>query len=208
MVTKEISNYFSQLGALFSKVQVTDAKGKSMELTDGIEVAMTLIKNETSKGRKVIFIGNGGSNSIASHQTTDFCKNGGMRAIAFTDSSLLTCLSNDFGYPYVFEKSIELHADSGDVLFAISSSGRSENILRGVKAAKDKACEVITMSGFDPNNPLRSAGELNFYTPSSHYGHIEISHLALCHCIVDTLTEKNNSVKKVRGKFKDSVRPI
>lgn len=192
MPTQEITDYFHQLGALFQKVQVTDSKGGSVPFDDGMEAAINLIRNNTSNGRKVIFIGNGGSSSIASHQATDFCKNGMMRATAFTDASLLTCYSNDFGYPHVFEKSIELHADSSDILIAISSSGCSENILRGVEAAKNRACEIITMSGFEPNNPLRSAGMLNFYVPSNHYGFVEISHLALCHCIVDTLTDKNS----------------
>lgn len=193
MVSKDISDYFLRLGALFTKVQVTNAKGSSIEFTAGMETAMALVKNNSSNGRKIIFIGNGGSSSIASHQVTDFCKNGGMRAIAFTDASLLTCLGNDLGYPHVFEKPIELHADSGDILFAISSSGRSENILRGVRAAKNKACEIITMSGFDPDNPLRSKGMLNFYVPARHYGHVEITHLTLCHCIVDLLISKGNN---------------
>lgn len=192
MPAKDITNYFSQLGELYQKVQVTDSKGNPMEFNDAMEAAINLIKSNTSNGHKVIFIGNGGSSSIASHQATDFCKNGMMRAIAFTDASLLTCYSNDFGYPHVFEKSIELHADSSDILIAISSSGCSENILRGVEAAKNRACEIITMSGFEPNNPLRSTGMLNFYVPSNHYGFVEISHLALCHCIVDTLTDKNS----------------
>ena len=56
----------------------------------------------------MIFIGNGGSAAIASHQAVDYWKNGGMRAIAFNDASLLTCISNDFGYPQVFEKPIEM----------------------------------------------------------------------------------------------------
>jgi D-sedoheptulose 7-phosphate isomerase len=194
LISKEISNYFAQLGDLLSKIQVTNAKGEAMELSEGIKSAVNLVKNKAAIGRKVIFIGNGGSSSIASHQITDFCKNGGIRAIAFTDASLLTCFSNDFGYQHVFEKPIQLFADSNDVLFAISSSGRSENILRGVKMARERACEVITMSGFAPNNPLRSAGMLNFYTPSGHYGHVEISHLALCHCIIDTLTAQITNV--------------
>lgn len=193
MQTSEITIYFSHLVALLQKVQVTDAKGGSMKLADGIKAAMDLIKGSVSSGRKIIFIGNGGSSAIASHQTTDFCKNGKMRAIAFTDGSLLTCLSNDFGYPHVFEKSIELHADRGDILFAISSSGRSENILRGVRTAENKECEIITLSGFDPDNPLRSMGTLNFYAPARHYGHVEITHLTLCHCIVDLLAPKGTN---------------
>jgi len=184
---KDISRYFSELGSMFLKVQVTDSSGKSIKLADALEKAINLIASRTSKGCKVIFIGNGGSASIASHQAIDFFKNGGMRAICFNDSSLLTCISNDFSYQHVFEKPIEMFADKGDVLIAISSSGKSENILRGADAAKNKGCHVITMSGFKPDNPLRNKGELNFYVPSDSYGYVEITHLTLCHCIVDTI---------------------
>ncbi|MBI5048518.1 MAG: SIS domain-containing protein [Deltaproteobacteria bacterium] len=180
---------------MFLKVQVADSSGKSLEFADALEKAINLIVNRTSKGCKVIFIGNGGSASIASHQAVDFFKNGSVRAIAFNDSSLLTCLSNDFGYQYVFEKPIEMFAEKGDVLVAISSSGKSENILRGADAAKNKGCHVITMSGFKPDNPLRSRGELNFYVPSDSYGYVEITHLTLCHCMVDTIVGKQQDAK-------------
>jgi len=187
---KDISRYFSELGSMFLKVQVTDSSGKSIKLADALEKAINLIASRTSKGCKVIFIGNGGSASIASHQAIDFFKNGGMRAICFNDSSLLTCISNDFSYQHVFEKPIEMFADKGDVLIAISSSGKSENILRGADAAKKKGCHVITMSGFKPDNPLRNKGELNFYVPSDSYGYVEITHLTLCHCMVDMIVGK------------------
>ncbi len=187
---KDIDRYFSELGGLFLKTQVTDKDNKAIDFSDAVEKAINLIVNQTSNGNKVIFIGNGGSASIASHQAIDFFKNGGMRAIAFNDSSLLTCLSNDFGYQYVFEKPIEMFADKGDVLVAISSSGKSENILRGADAAKNKGCHVITMSGFKSDNPLRSKGELNFYVPSDSYGYVEITHLTLCHCMVDTIVDR------------------
>src|SRR3989344_9194626 len=97
---KDISRYFSELGSMFLKVQVADSSGKSIELADALEKAINLIASRTSKGCKVIFIGNGGSASIASHQAIDFFKNGGMRAICFNDSSLLTCISNDFKEVY------------------------------------------------------------------------------------------------------------
>lgn len=182
---EDITRYFSQLGSLFKETQVTDAKGAPLELSQGIREAISLIQSKSAQGKKIIFIGNGGSSSIASHQATDFLKNGGIKAIAFTDPSLLTCISNDLGYPRVFEVPIKMLAEGEDVLVAISSSGRSENILRGVEAARGKGCEVITMSGFTSDNPLRKTGRLNFYVPSDSYGYVEISHLTLCHCILD-----------------------
>ncbi|MDP2682588.1 MAG: SIS domain-containing protein [Deltaproteobacteria bacterium] len=184
---KDIENYFSEFKNTLSKIQVADGNNKAIDLINGLEAAINLIISQTSKGNKIIFIGNGGSASIASHQAIDFFKNGGMRAICFNDSSLLTCLSNDFGYQYIFEKPIEMFADNGDILVAISSSGKSENIVRGVDAGRKTGCHIITMSGFKPNNPLRSKGKINFYVPSDSYGYVEIAHLILCHSMVDMI---------------------
>lgn len=179
--------YFEKLATLFSGVEVTNSQKRPVSLSDGLSAGVELIVAQTSLGRKVIFIGNGGSAAIASHQAVDYWKNGGMRAIAFNDSSLLTCISNDFGYPHVFAKPVEMFAEAGDILLAISSSGRSENILLAVGTAKEKGCKIITMSGFSADTPLRSVGDLNFYVPSHSYGHVEIVHLSLCHCILDTI---------------------
>lgn len=186
------TDYFETLAAVFRKVEATLGDGRLVPLSEGIEQAMTVITGCHDAGRKIIFIGNGGSAAVASHQAVDYWKNGGIRAIAFNDSSLLTCISNDYGYPHVFEKPVEMFADRGDVLIAISSSGRSENILRGSKAALSKDCSLITMSGFQPDNPLRSMGHLNFFATSLSYGHVEITHLALCHCIVDTIVSRRD----------------
>lgn len=182
--------YFEDLAAVVRAAEATLEGGVPVGLSEGIERAIRILTTRTGAGRKIIFIGNGGSAAIAGHQAVDYWKNGGMRAIAFNDSSLLTCISNDYGYSQVFEKPIEMFADPGDVLIAISSSGQSDNILRGSRAALVKGCDLITMSGFKPDNPLRSLGHVNFFAPSSSYGHVEISHLALCHCLLDTIIER------------------
>jgi len=188
-----ILRYFENLATLFFSVEVTDRHQERVELSKGLLTATELIVTQTATGRKVMFIGNGGSAAIASHQAVDYWKNGGMRAIAFNDSSLLTCISNDFGYPQVFVKPVEMFADPGDVLVAISSSGRSENILSAVNAARKKGCKVITMSGFAADTPLRLGGDLNFYVASDSYGYVEIVHLTLCHCILDTIMSRRAS---------------
>jgi D-sedoheptulose 7-phosphate isomerase len=182
-----IPRFFSDLAALFHRVEATDASGAAVPFADAVGRASALIKDQTAAGRKVIFIGNGGSAAIASHQAIDYWRNGGMRALAFNDPSLLTCISNDFGYPHVFEKPIEMFADAGDILVAISSSGQSANILQGAAAAQRLGCRVITLSGFTPGNPLRTMGKINFFVPSDSYGHVEIAHLCVCHCIVDSI---------------------
>lgn len=180
-------DYFETLTKLQSSI-VADSQGKSINFYDAIEqVAQLAIDRVETNKNKIMFIGNGASAAISSHMATDYWKNGGLRAVAFNDSSLLTCISNDYGYVHVFEKPIEMFADEGDILFAISSSGKSENILRGVSAARSRKCKVVTFSGFADDNPLKELGDYNFYVPSGGYGPVEILHLSICHCIIDVI---------------------
>lgn len=160
---------------------------RSMGLPDGVAVAAELIHAQTGEGRKLLFVGNGASAAISSHMATDFWKTGGMRAVAFNDSSGLTCIGNDYGYEHLFEKPVEMFADPGDVLVAISSSGCSPNILRAVQAARSRQCLVITLSGFAADNPLSFLGDGNFHVPVESYGLVEVLHHSICHCLLDTI---------------------
>jgi len=188
-VKEAIASYLDTLERCLRDIQVSDAEKHALGVAEGLEKAARLIDARTSAGNKLMFIGNGASAAISSHQATDFWKAGGMRAIAFNDASLLTCISNDFGYRHVFEKPIEMFGEEGDVLVAISSSGQSENILRGVAAAQEMEVEILTLSGFASDNPLRAMGSLNFYVSSDSYGHVEVVHHAICHCILDTIIQ-------------------
>ncbi|MBI4369824.1 MAG: SIS domain-containing protein, partial [Elusimicrobia bacterium] len=136
--------------------------------------------------------GNGGSAGIASHMATDFFKNGGVRAVAFNDPTLITCLSNDYNYAEVFSRPVDRLMNKGDILVAISSSGKSSNIINGANAALAAGCHLITLSGFGADNPLRRLGEVNFYVPSNSYAHVENAHLLICHTMVDALMTKNS----------------
>ncbi|MCX5751954.1 MAG: SIS domain-containing protein [Candidatus Saganbacteria bacterium] len=185
-----ISKYYDEFNGLVSKIVVADTKGTNISFADGADKFMALILEQHKAGKKLLFIGNGGSAGIASHMAVDFWKNGGIKAQAFNDSSLLTCIGNDYGYEYVFAKPIEMFAEEGDILVAISSSGKSKNILNGVKAAQDKKCKVVTLSGFDVGNPLFKMGELNFYVPSKSYGQVELIHQSILHYVLDMMMEK------------------
>lgn len=136
---------------------------------------------------RIYFIGNGGSAAIASHMAADWSKNGKFRALCFNDPALLTCLANDLGHENGFAVAVDRFCHGQDLLFAISSSGQSNNILNAVKVANLRGMSVVTLSGFNPDNPLRKLGEANFYIPSSEYGIVEIGHLAICHAILDRL---------------------
>ena len=149
------------------------------------EKAGFLLSKIKARGNKVMWIGNGGSAAIASHGAIDYWRTGEIKSVCFNDGALLSCIGNDFGYAAVFQKAIEMFAESGDLLVSISSSGQSENIINGVKMAREKGCKIITLSGFSADNPLRMLGDLNFYVPSKHYGHVELVHGVICHSFLD-----------------------
>lgn len=136
-------------------------------------------------GARIFFIGNGGSAAIASHMAADWMKNGKMPTFCFNDAAALTCISNDIGYENVFSLPLQYHARIGDVLFAISSSGESVSIINAVDHAKQACMNIVTLSGFEPDNRLRGKGGVNFYVPSKNYGTVEITHLAILHSLLD-----------------------
>ncbi len=190
--------FLQEFQAIQGRFEVTSRKGKALPLREGFLRSLHLMTGVARRQRKLIFIGNGGSAAISSHQAVDYWKNGGLEAIAFNDSSLLTCISNDCGYEKVFAVPIQQFAKPSDVVLAISSSGRSRNILNAVRAARRKGCHVITFSGFSPLNPLRQRGEVNFFVPSTAYGIVEISHLALIHAMLREVIFINPRAAKKR----------
>lgn len=138
-------------------------------------------------GARIFFIGNGGSAAIASHMATDYMKNGGLPTFCFNDGPLLTCVSNDLGYECSFLEPLKHHGRFGDILIAISSSGESKNIIAATAFASMHHMNVVTLSGFDPGNSLRTLGAVNFYVPSRSYGIVEIAHLAILHSVLDEM---------------------
>lgn len=187
-MSEALDVYFATLSDLIRKTEVTDRDAKPMALKDGLDRMWESASAAHDAGRKIMFVGNGGSAGIASHLAIDYSKNGELRSLAFNDAAALTCLGNDLGYENVFAKQVDLHAHDGDVLVAISSSGQSPNILRAVSNARSRNCRIVSFSGFSEENSLRREGDINFYVRSGEYGFVEVAHLALCHAILDLRT--------------------
>jgi D-sedoheptulose 7-phosphate isomerase len=181
-----MTGYLRDLAGLFDRIE-SRVDDQSVGMDESVPFAASLLADCHYIGSKIMVIGNGGSAAIASHIVTDAVKNADLRAMTFSDPALLTCLSNDRGYPEVYATPIKLFGESTDVLIAISSSGNSENILRAVDEARDQGMVTITLSGFDPGNRLRTLGRLAFYVPAYAYGMVEITHLAILHAVIDTV---------------------
>lgn len=151
--------------------------------------AVEIIREIKREGRRVFFIGNGGSAAIASHMAADFLKNGVVAAQCFNDGAALTCITNDLGYEKVFALPIGIHGRKGDALVAISSSGKSRSITLAAEAALQCGMKLITLSGFEASNPLHALGHVNFHVPSQRYGIVEIAHHAVLHAILDAVID-------------------
>ena len=175
--------YFRKLSDLLFNIIVTDRQGSVSSLDEGMGRAVKMILGVAEKSDKVLLVGNGGSAAIVSHMQSDLGKGAGVMALVFNEAPLLTAFSNDIGYKYAFGLMTELFAKKGDLLLSISSSGQSPNIIRAVNQAVDSGCSTITLSGFKPDNPLRSLGDINFYVPADRYGYVEISHGTLAHVL-------------------------
>ena len=187
------NQYTVQLQSLLNNLVITDKQGNVLTIDEGFDRTITAINRIKSSEKKVMIIGNGGSAAIASHLQNDLCKAVRIRAMVFTEPPLLTALSNDICYAAAYQELVRLWADKGDILFSISSSGRSQNIIDAVRAAWETECSlVITLSGFSPDNSLRKMGDINFYVSSNEYGYVELIHSILAHYISDMTGNKSN----------------
>jgi D-sedoheptulose 7-phosphate isomerase len=156
-------------------------------ISDLVRVRDAILSCSEKKG-KTIIVGNGGSSAMASHFSVDLTKNAGIRCVNFNEPDLITCFANDYGFEQWVGKAVEFYGDEGDVFITISSSGSSENILNGCKAARAKNfSSVITFSGFDANNPLRRLGDMNIWVDSKAYNFVENIHQVWLLAIVDLI---------------------
>ena len=179
--------YRENLLKAIASIACTAGDGTLLAYGDAVNRVVTGLNDLRCAGKKLCFIGNGGSAAIAIHMTGDFFSNGKVITHSMHDPATLTCLANDFGYEQVFSKQLAGVATPGDMLIAISSSGKSPNILKAVEAAQSNECQILTLSGFAADNPLRSMGDWNFYVPCSEYGKVETIHNMILQEIVDKL---------------------
>ncbi|MEN2880270.1 D-sedoheptulose 7-phosphate isomerase [Mannheimia haemolytica] len=154
-----------------------------------IQDAAMLIANSFKQGGKVISCGNGGSHCdamyFAEELTGRYRENRpGYPAIAISDVSHLSCVSNDFGYEYVFSRYLEAVGQKGDVLFGLSTSGNSKNVLNAIKVAKEKGMKVIAMTGKD-GGQMAGLADVEIRVPHFRYAdriqeiHIKVIHILM-----------------------------
>jgi D-sedoheptulose 7-phosphate isomerase len=154
-------------------------------LKSRVEAAGRALVSALAAGNKVLTFGNGGSSAEASHFAEELV--GRFRktrrpfpAISLSaDSGTVTCISNDFGYESLFERQIDAFAQPGDIAVALTTSGKSENVVRGISAAKRKGATTIAMTGA-PGIVGVDADHV-IAVPSTDSAYIQEVHLMLIH---------------------------
>jgi D-sedoheptulose 7-phosphate isomerase len=172
---------------VIESVQISGATGTPVETEPTMQQVVAELLDIRARGGMIYFAGNGGSAAVAGHAVTDFMNVGRFRAMALHDASLLTCMANDYGYEHAFARMLSTLARPGDLLVAISSSGRSPNICNAAKCVREREGRVLTLSGFAPDNPLRSLGDYNVWLNSTDYGMVEMGHQFILHNLTDRL---------------------
>ncbi|WP_455244350.1 D-sedoheptulose-7-phosphate isomerase [Petrachloros mirabilis] len=161
---------------------------------DRIVELAKLLATAFREGRKVLLFGNGGSAADAAHIAAEFVgrykrERHPLPAIALaTDIAAITCIANDYGYDELFARQVHAHGQKGDLAIAISTSGNSPNVIKGVEAAK--ACGLTTVGWTGgTGGKLASMVDFSFVVPSKSTARIQESHITLGHVLCE-LTEE------------------
>ncbi|MDF3077193.1 MAG: phosphoheptose isomerase [Sphingobacteriaceae bacterium] len=155
-----------------------------------IEAAGKLLVDTLKAGNKVISCGNGGSMCDAMHFAEELSgryrhDRPALAAISISDPSHLSCVANDYGYALVFSRMVEAVGKPGDVLFAISSSGNSENVLKAIDSAKKVGIKVIGLTGKD-GGQMAGLCDVEIRAPKSNYAdRAQEIHIKVIHSLID-----------------------
>jgi D-sedoheptulose 7-phosphate isomerase len=169
-----------------------DVVGKLRAQEEFIAGLAARIVTSLEAGNKVLFFGNGGSAADAQHLAAEFVvryrrNRRALPAIALTtDTSILTAGGNDLGFESIYARQIEALANKGDVVIGISTSGKSPNIIAGLRSAKDRGCYAVAFTGAAESECSRLA-DTTFFAPSEVTAHIQECHITVGHILCEIL---------------------
>ena len=136
---------------------------------------------------RIIILGNGGSNSVASHISQDYMKFHNKKVSILSDPSMITMLTNDFGYDNAYQKFLEYYVEIETLVIIISSGGESLNMLKCVDWCEDNKIDYGVLTGFEENNTIRGEATnalFNYYINSKSYGVVECVHQIFLHGVI------------------------
>jgi len=183
-----MTNYENDILNIFEKSArvINESKASIKEINSAVNVIVKTIE----KGKKIVIFGNGGSAADAQHMAAEFVgryliERDSLPAIALTtDTSVLTGIGNDYGFEKVFARQCDALVNNGDLVIAISTSGKSPNIIEGIKTSKNKNAKIILLTGKN-NNKLKHLTDITIRIPSNETPRIQESHRIIIHIICE-----------------------
>tara|TARA_R100000781_G_scaffold112719_1_gene80238 strand:+ start:1161 stop:1667 length:507 start_codon:yes stop_codon:yes gene_type:complete len=136
---------------------------------------------------RIIVLGNGGSSSVASHISQDYMKFHGKKVSILSDPSMITMLTNDFGYDWAYQKFLQYFVEKDTLVVIISSGGESQNMINCLQWCESEGVDYGVLTGFNPENKIRTMAEhalWNYYISSEDYGVVECVHQIFLHGVV------------------------
>jgi phosphoheptose isomerase len=168
-----------------------------------VDRAAAILLDAYTRDARLFSCGNGGSAAVANHMQCDHVK--GVRTATdltprvhslSTNVELVTAIANDLGYENVFAYQLQSQSEPGDVLIAVSSSGRSPNIVHALTWARDHGLGTIAITGFD-GGAARTAAEVSIHVESTNYGVIEDLHQAIMHALAQYIRHSRMSADEI-----------
>ncbi|MGQ0810775.1 MAG: D-sedoheptulose-7-phosphate isomerase [Nitrospiraceae bacterium] len=167
----------------------------AQEYADRIVALAQLIGRAFREGHKILLFGNGGSSTDASHLAAEFVgryhrDRAPLPALALgTDMAAVTCIANDYSYDEIFARQVRAHGQKGDIAIAISTSGNSTNVLKGVAAARETGLTTVGWTG-GSGGKLAGMVDHSFVVPSTVTARIQESHITLGHVLCELIEEE------------------
>ncbi|PAF52644.1 D-sedoheptulose 7-phosphate isomerase [Helicobacter sp. 13S00477-4] len=167
-----------------------------LSLNEKIQQTAAILNKCLSNGGKIIICGNGGSAADAQHFAAELSgrykkERKALGGIAITtDTSALTAIGNDYGYDYVFSRQVEAIANSRDLIFGISTSGNSKNIIKAFESGKKIGCQNIGLSGKN-GGKMSEICDINLIVPSEDTPRIQETHILIIHILCDIIENTN-----------------
>jgi len=157
------------------KLEIDNIKDKTNELSQLVSLF-----------EKVIIIGNGGSNAMASHISVDYTKFLKKKSFSFSDAPMLTAYINDYGRDNAYKQFLVDFVDGNTLVILISSSGNSMNVVNAAQWCEDNNIPYAVLSGFSPNNKLNQMdANFKYHVNYNSYAVVELAHEILLHSIID-----------------------
>lgn len=177
------------------------------KLIPSIEQVASFVLETLARGNKILICGNGGSAADAQHIAAELTgrfriERRGLPCIALTtDTSALTAIGNDYGFAHVFSRQVEALAKTADLLFGISTSGNSPNVINALKCARQLGCKAIGLSG-NSGGQMNDCCDVNLVVPSDNTARIQEMHILIGHIICSIIDDTIDFETRISSKNK------